>query len=310
MISAENIWPALLEIYEQEKGPTGGGTQPRAWRLTRALDGHWRSESSNEPLEWSVRKDMITCDLSSPIPRSVAIEIGFFARYLELLWRQHRHSERNSESSPRLYTTACFAQSLDGFIATSTGDSQWIGNNENLLHAHRMRALHDAILVGCHTYMHDKPRLTVRHVQGEDPFRVVVTRKGELPDAFLAAITQPTLVIRPGTGAVMESDEEGLQLVTAQACVDGRYVCPKAIMKILKDLGLRSLLIEGGGVTVSLFKQHGLLDQADIQIAPLFLGAGIRPLTVDAASSIADAEFHTASVSALGDQSLMSLHFT
>ena len=85
MNPAGDIWTALLELYEQERRPYDGMPEPRGWLLTRGSDDRWRSERSCEALEWSVSEDVITCDLSNPMPQAVAVEIGFFARYLELL---------------------------------------------------------------------------------------------------------------------------------------------------------------------------------------------------------------------------------
>ena len=71
-------------------------------------------------------------------------------------------------------TVGHLGQSLDGFIATHSGDSQFVTGQENILHLHRMRALCDAIVVGAGTVAADDPQLTTRHVSGPSPLRVVL----------------------------------------------------------------------------------------------------------------------------------------
>ena len=69
------------------------------------------------------------------------------------------------------------AITLDGKISTECGHSKWIGNNENLIHAHRLRAIVDGILVGANTVKLDKPKLNVRHVKGDNPIRLILSNK-------------------------------------------------------------------------------------------------------------------------------------
>ena len=66
------------------------------------------------------------------------------------------------------------AQSLDGKIATNSGHSKWIGNMENRIHSHRIRALVDGVMIGGNTLRNDKPKLNVRHVEGKDPIKIVI----------------------------------------------------------------------------------------------------------------------------------------
>ena len=81
-------------------------------------------------------------------------------------------------------TVGHLGQSLDGFIATHSGDSQFVTGEENLRHMHRMRALSDAVLVGAGTVAADDPQLTTRQVTGPSPLRVVIDPMRRLPDTY------------------------------------------------------------------------------------------------------------------------------
>jgi riboflavin-specific deaminase-like protein len=179
-------------------------------------------------------------------------------------------------------------QSLDGRIATESGASHFVTGEKDRERLHRLRALVDAVIVGAETVAHDDPRLTVRLVEGQNPVRVVLDpserldeRRRVFEEAGDAAAR--TLVVRKradASPATERSDE--LRIPWTEAT--GFDLA--ALLDALKGRGLRRVLVEGGGVTVSRFLQAGLLDRLHLTVAPLLIGSGRPSLTLDAIAAL------------------------
>ena len=161
-------------------------------------------------------------------------------------------------------------QSLDGRIATPTGHSRTISGTGGITHLHRLRALADAVVVGIGTVLADDPQLTVRAVPGRNPARVVIDPRGRLPASarLLAEDGVPCIVLQT-------SDHPRPPRVTALTlpAVDG-HIDPHAIAAALAAVGLRRLLIEGGGQTVSRFLAAGALTRLHVCVTPVVIGSG------------------------------------
>ena len=179
-------------------------------------------------------------------------------------------------------TIAQLGQSLDGRIATERGASHYINGVEARTHLHRLRALVDAVVVGVGTLNADDPQLTVRHVPGPDPLRVVLDPRGRAdPRARLFHDgAAPTLHL-VGTdaaerGALHLAGAPGAGVVRRTLPADATGFAPAAVIAALRAAGCRRVLIEGGGVTVSRFLQARSLDRLHLLVAPLLIGSG-RP---------------------------------
>ena len=180
-------------------------------------------------------------------------------------------------------------QSLDGRIATETGHSHYVTGREDILRLHRLRALADAVVVGAGTVAHDNPRLTVREVEGENPFRVVLDPDSRLtPDRHLFSDgAAPTLVVRRAGGPADPEWVATTEAIELPAGPNGFQ--PDSVLEVLHARGLKRVLVEGGGVTVSRFLAAGALDRLHICVAPVLIGSGRPALTLPPVANLAQA---------------------
>jgi 5-amino-6-(5-phosphoribosylamino)uracil reductase/diaminohydroxyphosphoribosylaminopyrimidine deaminase/5-amino-6-(5-phosphoribosylamino)uracil reductase len=175
--------------------------------------------------------------------------------------------------------TLCYTQTLDGRLATSDGESQWIGGGESVAYWHQLRAEHDAVLVGLGTVLKDNPRLTVRHVQGRDPLRVVVDSMLRMPHsaALLAGNAAMGTVVMTTTVAPPERAEAlralGATVVALTADPEGRVALP-AMLAALSERGITSVMVEGGARLITALLRLGLADRAVVCVAPRIMGQG------------------------------------
>lgn len=169
------------------------------------------------------------------------------------------------------------AQTLDGRIATPSGRSFWISGEADILHAHRLRALFDAIVVGAGTVRADDPLLTTRACPGPSPVRVVIDTERRLGAGHRVFSGGPKtwLLCAEDVGGDAPGDAELLRLPRASAGLD-----VAAIVAALGRLGMRRVLVEGGGITVSRFLAAGRLDRLHVTIAPLLIGSGVPAFTL------------------------------
>lgn len=177
------------------------------------------------------------------------------------------------------FVTVHYAQTIDGRIASRTGDSRWVSGEDSLQLAHELRAAHDAVLVGIGTVLKDDPRLTVRLVPGTSPVRVVVDSKLRVPSTsnVLRDTTSRTIVATTpfasaaATRRVIETGAEVLQVpVNVAGEVDLRL-----LLERLRGLGITSVLVEGGRAIITSILRGRLVDRLMVCIAPKILGQGI-----------------------------------
>ncbi|NJC42299.1 diaminohydroxyphosphoribosylaminopyrimidine deaminase/5-amino-6-(5-phosphoribosylamino)uracil reductase [Brevundimonas alba] len=194
--------------------------------------------------------------------------------------------------------TLKLATSLDGRIATSTGESKWITGEAARLEGHRLRAAHDAILVGVETVLADDPELTAR-LPGrpvDQPLRIVLDSRLRTPatakvargDSLILTVSAPT----PIGDARVEQVE----------ALDGRP-SPAAALASIRRKGPASVLIEGGGRVAASFLRAGLVDRIEWFRAPILLGGeGMPCVAALALAKLSDAPtFRRLSADPVGD---------
>jgi 5-amino-6-(5-phosphoribosylamino)uracil reductase/diaminohydroxyphosphoribosylaminopyrimidine deaminase/5-amino-6-(5-phosphoribosylamino)uracil reductase len=177
------------------------------------------------------------------------------------------------------HVTLHYAQTLDGRIATRTGHSQWISGEESLRLAHRLRAEHDAVLVGVGTVLADDPRLTVRLVPGTSPLRVIADSTLRLPLTanVLTDSAAPTVVAtteRAPADRRQAIRDLGAEVLVTDAGEDGRLDLV-ALLCCLGRRDIRSVLIEGGAGLITAAFRARLVDRLVVCIAPRLVGAGV-----------------------------------
>lgn len=177
---------------------------------------------------------------------------------------------------------AQLGQSLDGRIATPTGQSHYINGPAALDHLHRLRALADAVIVGRTTVLRDDPALTVRRCAGGNPVRVVLAGSGPLPadrQMFRDGAT-PVLVLTPQSARLANLPAH-VERMAVPAAPDGA-MAPAAVLTALAERGFRVILVEGGARTVSAFLAAGRVDRLHVTVAPVIIGSGPAGLQMPA----------------------------
>jgi riboflavin-specific deaminase-like protein len=163
-------------------------------------------------------------------------------------------------------------QSLDGRIATASGHSKYINCPAGIEHLHRLRALVDVVVVGVGTAIADNPQLTVRQVPGPQPVRAVIDPTGRLGNdarLFIDDGNRRLLITAEGTSCNPPAGVEVVALPAQEGVIE-----PSAIVAALARAGMRRILIEGGGDTVSRFLTARCLDRIHVTVAPVILGVG------------------------------------
>ncbi|MFK7920812.1 MAG: RibD family protein [Bacteroidia bacterium] len=294
----EALWQALLTLQAelsthatpfQWLSFTYGNSQAR-WSVDALVvpqDGerlvvvYWDEKppiaTQNKSICWVRSTNMFTVELLET--NSVSEELRpLLSHYLPYcLLPYHAHKQK------RAISITHFAQSLDGRIATENGDSRWIGSEENLIHAHRMRALCDGILIGAQTLVADEPSLTVRHVKGTNPKRIVVGASAHDFSSLWKSCHDPVLVL--GNGRIV--DDQRLEYISRDKN-KGRWK-GKEILECLYNRGICSVYIEGGAQTTSNFIYDGAVDILQLHFSPRLFGSGISAIKLPTIGEVREA---------------------
>jgi diaminohydroxyphosphoribosylaminopyrimidine deaminase / 5-amino-6-(5-phosphoribosylamino)uracil reductase len=198
----------------------------------------------------------------------------------------------------RLHVTLKLATSLDGRIATASGDSKWITGGEARAEAHRLRAAHDAVLVGSGTVLADDPELTARTdpPPARQPLRIVADARGRTPlgAKLFQTLDKAPLAIAVGSvaagekfTAVQSSAFEVWGVIDASW--KGPGVSPSLLLQTARQRGLATVMVEGGGQLAASFVKAGFVDRIEWFRAPILLGGdGLPALGALALENVVD----------------------
>lgn len=273
-----------------------GAAAEAAWRLLRA------AAELADGLDRNGREQAFADDRGALVPVDAEDARAVLA------WRPHDGwSVRVPPDDPRsglltLYLPVCSAtarrpitighlgQSLDGFIATHSGDSQFVTGDDNVVHMHRLRALCDAVVVGAGTVAADDPQLTTRRVPGPNPLRVVIDPERRLSPSrrvFTDGAAPTLYVCHRSRVAHGETTLGAADIAVIDDETSGASDAAQ-VLALLRARGCARVFVEGGGITVSSFLEANLLDRLQITIAPVLIGNGRPAIRLSPAPRLRD----------------------
>jgi diaminohydroxyphosphoribosylaminopyrimidine deaminase/5-amino-6-(5-phosphoribosylamino)uracil reductase len=217
----------------------------------------------------------------------------------------------------RPFVTLKLAQTVDGYTAAPDGSSKWLTGEAARARVHSLRAVYDAVMIGRMTAIFDNPRLTVRHIEGRQPKRVVIDGPGELPghlnlfnDQYVDKTYRVTYNRNLGPSGdsmfqLLANKVEPGHLITVTE-QDGHADLDLALAK-LGEMGIASIMVESGGSLATALIKQRLVDKLHVFIAPKLLGGGKRSilgLGIERMQEIL--EFRSSSWEACGDDLLFT----
>jgi diaminohydroxyphosphoribosylaminopyrimidine deaminase/5-amino-6-(5-phosphoribosylamino)uracil reductase len=174
----------------------------------------------------------------------------------------------------RPFVVLKIAQSLDGKIATATGDSQWITGKNSRKFVHRLRAVYDAVAVGAGTVRADDPELTVRLVKGDNPYRIIISSKLDFPanSVLLKNNDDCKTIVATSLNSTKKLGKKNLTVWKINALKNGLSLAD--FLDKAARFGITSILIEGGAGLATSFVRRALVDKFHFIMAPTIIGRG------------------------------------
>ncbi|MFK7990947.1 MAG: bifunctional diaminohydroxyphosphoribosylaminopyrimidine deaminase/5-amino-6-(5-phosphoribosylamino)uracil reductase RibD [Sandaracinaceae bacterium] len=211
----------------------------------------------------------VSSEGASDALRAAGIDV---AQHLEEEGEHLVRDWRHVQSTGLPFVTLKAAVTLDGRTASRTGDSKWITGEAARTEVHRMRDRTDAILVGVGTVLADDPALTVRHVEGRDPIRVVLDTHLRMPPRSQLARPGPPTWVFHGPAATAERRASLPNVELIETPTNGGHVDLDAVLSTLAQRGVVRLMVEGGATVHGAFLRERRAQRAAIFVAPVILG--------------------------------------
>jgi len=173
----------------------------------------------------------------------------------------------------RSYVILSAAISIDGKIATKTGDSKF-SSKQDSIRLHKLRSKVDAILVGKNTVKVDDPLLTVRHTKGKNPIRIILDSKGTLSEKSKILQTSNEIkTIIAISKKITKQNYNKLNKFPVELIVTGeRSVNIKSLLRKLSDKKIKTILVEGGGTINWEFIKQNIFDELIVTLSPFLIG--------------------------------------
>lgn len=275
--------------------------EPLAWRLLRAVPAA-RAGAPPTVRVTDHARSTVWLQVTDEGAWHASVPVTDPARQLLDLYLPLRRAEA--------FVVGQVGQSLDGRIATVEGHSHYVTGPADIVRLHRLRALADVVVVGAGTVAADDPRLTVRKAEGDNPVRVVLDPHGRVPPeraVFTDGAARTIVVCEASATPTTIAGAERLTLPTRRTAEGRATFAPAKILAALREQGLRRILVEGGGITVSRFLEAGALTRLHVTVAPLLIGSGRPALTLPPIASLDQALRPPSRVFRLGDDLLFDL---
>lgn len=218
--------------------------------------------------------------------QGIQVEVGLMKEEAEKLNEFFLHYHRYG----RPFVTLKIAQTLDGYLAAPDGNSEWISGFQSREVVHEWRSRYDAVMVGRNTALNDNPRLTVRHVPGRQPKRVVLDGPLVLPDSlnlFTDQYEEKTILFTYNKTKLKDEDDPMLKMLESDYFRGNTILVDKKdghvnLDQVFKKLGqesVTSVLVEAGQTLASALLRKKLVDKLACFIAPKVLGGGAKSIT-------------------------------
>ena len=214
----------------------------------------------------------------------IEVDVGLMKEKAEKLNEFFLHYE----TYHRPFITLKIAQTMDGYIAAPDGNSEWITGIESREKVHEWRSRYDAVMVGRNTALLDNPRLTVRHVEGRQPRRIVIDGKLELPkdlNLFTDQYEEKTIILTHNEEKFNNEADPMLNMLKSDYFRGSTLLVPekeghtnlnKAFKKLGSEHQMTSVLVEAGQNLASALLKERLVDKVACFISPKLLGGGTR----------------------------------
>lgn len=245
------------------------------------------------------------------------VEVGLFEEEARQLNEAFIHYMRFQKP----FVIMKIAQTLDGYVAAPDGSSQWITSKPARGRVHLFRSRYDAVMVGRNTAMNDNPRLTVRHVEGRQPWRIVIDGPYLLDrslNLFSDQYEEKTIIVTHNREAYSTIADPMLSLLSPQGFrgktllvgkINGHTDLDQAFYEIGK-LGINSIMIEPGRDLASSLVRDNLVDKLHMFIAPKILGGGVRSILGVGLNTISEViDVKNTTVEQLGPDFLITGYF-